>query len=47
MSASASGPQIAKVLRVTVDDERLSADLADGRTLSVPLVYNTPAFLDQ
>jgi Protein of unknown function (DUF2442) len=32
-------PSEARAVRVTVDDERLMVDLADGRTVAVPLAW--------
>jgi len=39
MNTSVSKPQPAKALDVSVADDTLTVDLADGRTLSVPLAW--------
>jgi hypothetical protein len=39
MSTSANGLQRAKAIEVSVTDDTLTVDLADGRTLAVPLAW--------
>ena len=39
MNASVNNPQAPKALVVSVTDDTLTVDLADGRTLSVPLTW--------